>query len=141
MRCNIEARLPLSLAAVLVILVSMPALSVAPQDDVRSSDSAITTEETAATRNGPLAVTFTDIGAGLTGVGGSAAAWGDYDNDGDLDVLIMGSTGLDEGTSRVYENDAGSFVDIGAGLTEVYGGTAAWGDYDNDGDLDILMTG
>jgi len=59
---------------------------------------------------------FTDIGAGLTGVVYSSVAWGDYDNDGDLDILMTGYTGS-EHISRVYENDAGTFSDIAAGLT------------------------
>jgi uncharacterized repeat protein (TIGR01451 family) len=47
---------------------------------------------------------FTGIGAGLTGVQHSSAAWGDYDNDGDLDILLTGST--DSGpVSKVYRND------------------------------------
>jgi len=85
--------------------------------------------------------TFTDIAAGLTGVRYGSVAWGDYDNDGDLDILMTGETGSFEHISRVYENAAGTFTDIAAGLTGVWYGSAAWGDYDNDGDLDILMTG
>jgi predicted nucleotidyltransferase len=85
--------------------------------------------------------TFTDIAAGLTGVYRSSVAWGDYDNDGDLDILMTGRTFELEPISRVYENEGGTFTDTGAGLTGVYLGSLAWGDYDNDGDLDILMTG
>ncbi len=84
---------------------------------------------------------FTGINAGLTGVSGSSAAWGDYDNDGDLDILLTGYTGSG-GISVVYRNDGGGvFSDINAGLTGVYYSSTAWGDYDNDGDLDILLTG
>ena len=84
--------------------------------------------------------TFTDIDAGLTGVATCSVSWGDYDNDGDLDILITGSTGT--GTiSKIYQNNSGVFNDINAGLTGAYHPSVAWGDYDNDGDLDILITG
>jgi len=83
---------------------------------------------------------FTDINAGLAGVYRSSAVWGDYDNDGDLDILITGYTGSAH-LSNIYRNDNGSFIDIDAGLTGVYYSSTDWGDYDNDGDLDILITG
>ena len=85
--------------------------------------------------------TFTDIGAGLAGVGFSSAAWGDYDNDGDLDILLTGVNASNQTVSKVYRNDGGSFTDIGAALTAVEASAVSWGDYDNDGDLDILLTG
>ena len=85
---------------------------------------------------------FNDIAAGLLDVWLSAAAWGDYDHDGDLDILLTGES-LDFGhISRVYRNDGGgTFHDIAAGLQGVYTSSVAWGDQDNDGDLDILLTG
>ncbi|MFN0158615.1 MAG: FG-GAP-like repeat-containing protein [Bacteroidota bacterium] len=86
--------------------------------------------------------TFTDINAGLAAVQFSAAAWGDYDNDGNLDILLTGmGNNLVSRMSRVYRNQNGEFVDIGANLPDVQKGSVAWGDYDNDGDLDILLTG
>jgi predicted nucleotidyltransferase len=85
--------------------------------------------------------TFTDIGAGLTGVDGGSVAWGDYDNDGDLDILLTGFDNADNPVSKVYRNDGGHFTDIVVGLTGVAASSVAWGDYDNDGDLDILLTG
>ncbi|RKY97424.1 MAG: hypothetical protein DRQ13_04695 [Ignavibacteriae bacterium] len=84
---------------------------------------------------------FTDISAGLTGVYASSVAWGDYDNDGDLDILLTGKTNSDSNISKIYNNNSGDFTDINAGLTGVQLSSVAWGDYDNDGDLDILLTG
>gem|GEM_PF-1039093 len=84
---------------------------------------------------------FTDISASLTGVNSGSAEWGDYDNDGDLDILLTGIDGSFVSVAKIYRNDAGSFTDIAASLEGIHWGTAVWGDYDNDGDLDILLTG
>jgi len=84
--------------------------------------------------------------ASLTDVNQGAVAWGDYDNDGDLDLLVTGQiAGNTSRISKVYRNDPGPngriFVDIEAPLAGVYFGSAAWGDFDDDGDLDILLIG
>ena len=86
--------------------------------------------------------TFTDIMAGLSGVQASSIAWGDYDNDGDLDIILAGYTTTQTCISKIYRNNGNStFTDLNAGLTGVYHCSVAWGDYDNDGDLDILLLG
>jgi predicted nucleotidyltransferase len=85
---------------------------------------------------------FEDIGAGLAGVWASLVAWADYDNDGDLDALISGLGSTSEATT-LYRNSGGpnpTFSDAGAGLPATAAGTVAWGDYDNDSDVDILFT-
>ncbi|MCK6695849.1 MAG: VCBS repeat-containing protein, partial [Thermoanaerobaculia bacterium] len=79
---------------------------------------------------------------------GFAAAWGDYDNDGDLD-LFLARAGYREHflegrgqVNRLFENQEGTFVDIAAaaGVADSLIATAAiWGDYDNDGFLDIFV--
>ena len=69
----------------------------------------------------------------------SSVAWGDYDNDGDLDVLAVGVDARDQ-TSRIYVNNDTSFTD-GVRLPGYFDASGDWGDYDNDGDLDILLTG
>jgi hypothetical protein len=87
------------------------------------------------------AQSFTDIQAGLPGAGRSSVAWGDYDNDLDLDLLITGNQGSGPYLAVIMRNDAGTFTNIIAALTGIDNSSVAWGDYDNDGDLDILATG
>jgi len=79
----------------------------------------------------------------LTSVSASSVAWGDYDNDGDLDILLAGLHNSGTIVSKIYKNNGnGTFTEqTSIPLEGVYGCTVAWGDYDNDGDLDILMTG
>ena len=88
--------------------------------------------------------TFADIGAGLPGVSAGALAWGDYDNDGDLDLAVSGDLNGGIGgdrITRVYRNTAGAFADAGVGLPGTDRGALVWGDYDNDGDLDLAVSG
>ncbi len=86
---------------------------------------------------------FTDINAPLTGLHMSDAAWGDYDTDGDLDLIIAGLDTFDNGVTQVYRNDGSdTFVELTAlTLPGTYIGDIAWGDYDGDGDLDFLLQG
>ncbi|MDY6866962.1 MAG: FG-GAP-like repeat-containing protein [Chloroflexota bacterium] len=66
--------------------------------------------------------------------------WGDYDNDGDMDVLLTESSHV-----RLYRNNGdGTFTNVsdqGVGITHADGRSwaADFGDYDNDGDLDIYV--
>jgi hypothetical protein len=83
---------------------------------------------------------FTEVAAGLPGVAGGSLAWGDYDDDGDPDLLMAGRTETGRIT-RIYRNDGGTFTDIAAGLPGVGESSVAWGDYDHDGDLDIALAG
>ncbi|MFN8441585.1 MAG: FG-GAP-like repeat-containing protein [Caldilineaceae bacterium] len=84
--------------------------------------------------------TFTDLQAGLPAMTG-ALAWGDYDVDGDLDLVLAGKDSGGQRRTLIYRNDGGNFSDINAGLPGVEWSSVDWGDYDNDGDLDLLLTG
>lgn len=87
--------------------------------------------------------TFTVINTNMKGFGRASVAWGDYDNDGDLDFTVCGSSGNvpADKTTKIYRNDDGSFTDTNLVLTGVYWGSLAVGDYDNDADLDLAITG
>ena len=84
---------------------------------------------------------FSNINAELTGINGASADWADYDLDGDLDLIIAGYTGNLESITKIYQNNNGTFDDINAGLPGITTATVRWGDYDNDGDPDILLSG
>jgi len=86
---------------------------------------------------------FSDSGIEIIDVYFSGLAWGDYDNDGDLDLALVGfrmGTGY---TAKIYENKGnGMLEDSGiTDLTPVASGSVAWADYDNDGDLDLALSG
>ena len=72
--------------------------------------------------------------------GGRGSAWGDYDNDGDLDIVAVGTYQ----PHALYRNNGdGTFTNTAdeAGIADPRGG---WGslfaDYDNDGYLDLYIT-
>ncbi len=87
---------------------------------------------------------FKDIIAPFNGTNGgfTVAPWGDYDNDGDLDLVIVGwNPAAQLETVNIYRNDGGDkFVNIQASLPTIDGGQATWGDYDNDGILDLAFS-
>ncbi|MFY9822848.1 MAG: CRTAC1 family protein [Thermoanaerobaculia bacterium] len=87
--------------------------------------------------------TFTDVTqkAGLALSGWTLdVGHGDFDNDGDDDLYIA----CDFGTDRFFVNNGdGTFTDRtkqAVGIDTKKGMNAEWGDYDNDGLLDVFVT-
>jgi hypothetical protein len=86
--------------------------------------------------------TFTDVSAksGLNFCGwGYGVAIGDFDNDGWEDVYITGF----HGSALYHNNRDGTFTDVtakaGVANADGWGTSAAFGDYDNDGNLDLFV--
>lgn len=83
-------------------------------------------------------VIYTTIGTSI------ACSWGDYNNDGNIDLYICNTTnGGAQGKNFLYRNDGnGVFTRILDG--DIVNDTdwslgAAWADYDNDGFLDLYV--
>ncbi len=80
-------------------------------------------------------------GVDVTG-NGAGAAWGDYDNDGWLDLYLF-NTNAGSSADRLWRNRGdGTFADVTGqmGLTEQGDGEAVvWADFDNDGWLDLFV--
>ena len=75
---------------------------------------------------------------------GGGPIWGDYDNDGDLDLFVAvgGFWAADRGPNMLLRNDAGFFTDVAlaVGLTDVQAtDNAIWLDSDRDGDIDLYV--
>ena len=83
---------------------------------------------------------FVSVQPELLGVANSFSnAWGDFDNDGDVDLAVS----LGTGEVRLYRNDAGTLANVGAALGMPQAGShelrgLSWGDFDADGDIDLL---
>jgi hypothetical protein len=67
-----------------------------------------------------------------------AAAWEDYDNDGDQDLYVAN----DYGQNCLYRNEGGHFTDV-ASASDVLdfgsGMSVSWGDYNRDGWMDLYV--
>lgn len=67
-----------------------------------------------------------------------AAAWEDFDNDGDQDLYVAN----DYGRNCLYRNDQGKFVNIArdAGVVDFGSGmSVSWADFNHDGHMDLYV--
>ena len=68
-----------------------------------------------------------------------AAAWEDFDNDGDPDLYVAN----DYGRNCLYENNGGQFHNIAlqAGVEDIASGmSVTWSDYNHDGRMDLYVS-
>jgi enediyne biosynthesis protein E4 len=89
---------------------------------------------------------FTQITSGTwvnTAATSVGAAWGDYDNDGFLDLAVANASSSSQ-NDFLYRNDgAGGMISVNAPPLTSSGGRSQncpWADYDGDGDLDLYVT-
>ena len=92
--------------------------------------------------------TFTDVAAAMNISSGYqqswSSAWADFDNDGDMDVLV-GASSFSGGGHKLMRNDGTTFTDVTAGSGyDLFTGTSiefVARDFDNDGYEDVLGGG
>jgi hypothetical protein len=96
--------------------------------------------------DGNSGFTYHQGGVGDYPSGGNyGSIWVDYDNDGDIDLFIAKCRGGGDmaAVDELHRNNGdGTFTNVAeeAGLADLHQSwSAAWGDYDNDGDMDVMI--
>ncbi len=87
--------------------------------------------------NGTFTRIFNTLPA-IDGDWGAACAWGDYDNDGKLDLYVTFSNS----TNKLYHNDGNGIFSLSGTLPSFeqgYSHGANWADFDNDGWIDLFV--
>lgn len=84
---------------------------------------------------------FTNSNEQFVGVINSTVFWQDIDQNGFADVLITGETGDGNVVTKVYLNNEGTFTDAELVLPAYDDGMISPADFDNDGDIDLLVAG
>lgn len=87
---------------------------------------------------------FINVNAGMPGLANSQSLdWGDYDNDGDLDLLIAGQSIPPDLTPvcKLFKYENFAFTEVPLTLQGKYHAKVKFVDFDNDGDLDYIISG
>ena len=72
-----------------------------------------------------------------------SGSWGDFDNDSDEDLFVTNGWPSGQNDFLYLNNGAGDFTPVTTGpvVTDAaFSASGGWGDYDNDGDLDLFVT-
>src|SRR5437660_547546 len=93
---------------------------------------------------GSYTVAITNVDGAVTSAGYSGGdTWGDFNNDGFLDLFVFNGQEGRADVPSLYRNERdGTFTKVTSGppvndVTEPF--SACWGDYDNDGNLDLFL--
>ncbi len=84
---------------------------------------------------------FRKADVNLPALTGGSVEFGDFDNDGFLDVLISGRDINGRPVTAIYRNQEGQLTEVNANLPGIGFGKATWGDLNKNGMLDVLICG
>jgi hypothetical protein len=113
-----------------------------PYHDANNGSPNVLLRNDATPSQGPWTFTYATAAVGLDHNNRKfsyAAAWEDYDDDGDLDLYVAN----DFGRKNLYRNDGGRFADVAGevGADDIGPGmSACWGDANNDGRMDLYVS-